>query len=107
MCIRDRSPSPPLGHTAGRSPPPPGPLLGPGPGGCGRRGPWRLSLIHIFQRVEDVRQNADDVIDVTGLGGEELPTDVAQPPVEDIADDEHQQCAGDAGTDIKQGARCV
>ena len=55
-----------------------------------------------IEGVEDVGQDADGVVDVAGLGGQQGPADVAQAPVKDIADEEDQQRAGDPRAQIQQ-----
>ena len=57
--------------------------------------------------VEDIGQDADGVLDIAGLGGQQFPGDAAQSPVEDIADEEHQQGAGDARADPQQGPQAL
>ena len=52
--------------------------------------------------VEDVGQDADGILDIAGLRGQQLPGDVAKTTIEDIADEENQQRAGDAGADPQQ-----
>ena len=54
------------------------------------------------QGVEDVGQNADGVVDIAALGGEQAPADVGKAAIENIADEEDQQGAGDAGAQIQQ-----
>ena len=75
----------------------------------GRTHPQREDNDHGQQNdiegIEKVRQNADGVVDIAGLAGEQFPADVAQPPVKDISNEEKQQRTGDPRAEIQQGAQ--
>ena len=57
---------------------------------------------HDIEGVEDVGQDADGIVDIAGLGGQQLPGDEGDAPVEDIADDQHQQGAGEEAAKVQQ-----
>ncbi len=50
------------------------------------------------ERIEDVRQDADGVLDVAACAGEEIPRYAGEAAIEDEADEEKEQRAGQAGT---------
>ena len=49
------------------------------------------------ERIEDVRQDADDVLDVAACAGEEIPRYAGEAAIEDKADEKKEQRAGQAG----------
>ena len=52
--------------------------------------------------VEQVRQDADGVLNDTGFGGEKLPADVGDAPHKDVAQQSHQNGHGQEGAAVNQ-----
>lgn len=56
------------------------------------------------ERIKDVRQDADGVLDVAACAGEEVPRHAASAAIKDIADEEDEQRAGEQRTQPNERA---
>ena len=55
-----------------------------------------------IQSVENIRQNTDGILNIAGLAGQEIPRQARNPPIENIADEKHQQRAGQSSAQPHQ-----